>query len=542
MQVDRKDWVPEPEQKISVPEMPPSVQAMIDNPAKPPAPVIMVRAGILPKLASDCEQALIASGADIFQRGGVLVRPMAWDVSASDERTTMAAGLKIITPTILVDLLAQNADFVKYDARSKRDVPTDPPEKAAGILLSRAGLWRFHTVLGILAAPTLRRDGSIMAAPGYDPQTRFYLEPDPALTIPTMPEYPSREDAEAALALLSGLLENFPFCTGTDRSVALSAIISPIVRGALGMVPLHAFTAPAPGTGKSYIADVASAILSGRICPVATAGKTEEETEKRLGALLIAGYPLVSIDNVSGPLGGDLLCQLIERPVIRIRPLGKSEIMELESRATVFANGNNLVIEGDMTRRTILSKLDAGMERPEERTFTFDPVAKVLEDRGRYITAALTIVRAYILAGSPGKLSPLQSFTEWSDNVRSALVWLGQPDPADSINEIRANDPILSSLRDILTAWRAVYADEKHKAADVVKRLESILGIDPLYAELTVLREVLLPVVGVRGVLDARKMGEWLRKNRGRPSGGFKFATDGVRAGTTYWKVEAATG
>jgi putative DNA primase/helicase len=45
------------------------------------------------------------------------------------------------------------------------------------------------------------------------------------------------------------------------------------------MVPLTALTAPTAGTGKSYYVDLASAIPTGRICPVATAGKNEEETE-----------------------------------------------------------------------------------------------------------------------------------------------------------------------------------------------------------------------------------------------------------------------
>jgi hypothetical protein len=130
-----------------------------------------------------------------------------------------------------------------------------------------------------------------------------------------IPSRPTKTDAEEALKTLDELLDGFPFCSDVDRAVALSAIISPIVRGALGMVPLHAFTAPAPGTGKSYIADVVSAIVSGRICPVATAGKTEEETEKRLGGLLMQGFPVIAIDNVSSGLGGDLLCQVIERPI-----------------------------------------------------------------------------------------------------------------------------------------------------------------------------------------------------------------------------------
>ena len=50
------------------------------------------------------------------------------------------------------------------------------------------------------------------------------------------------------------------------------------------------------------------------------------------------------------------------------------------------------------------------MERPELRQFHGDPVATVLADRGPYIAAVLTIVRAYLAAGCPGLLPPLASF------------------------------------------------------------------------------------------------------------------------------------
>ena len=60
-------------------------------------------------------------------------------------------------------------------------------------------------------------------------------------------------------------------------------------------------------------------------------GKTEEETEKRLASLLIAGVPIVSIDNVSEPIGGDFLCQFTERPLVHCRILGRSEAPEFES-------------------------------------------------------------------------------------------------------------------------------------------------------------------------------------------------------------------
>jgi putative DNA primase/helicase len=499
-----------------------------------PRPVITISAGILDRLASDCESALITSNAAVFQRGTSLVRPMAWEVAASDEQTTIAAGLRQMNSTMMTDLLAQNVEFVRFDARSKKEVLTDPPGKAIDIFLSRAGSWRLPTVLGIITAPTLRRDGSIVAEAGYDTTTRLYVVHDQALDMPTVLERPTREDARAALTLLSDLLDGFPFCDEIDKSVALSGLIAPVVRGALGMVPLHAFTAPAPGTGKSYIADVVSAIVSGRICPVATAGKTEEETEKRLGGLLMAGFPVIAIDNVSAGLGGDLLCQVIERPIIRVRLLGKSDIVEIESRATVYANGNNLVIEGDMTRRTLLAKLDARVERPEERAFQFDPVARVLSDRGSYIAAALTVVRAYMQAGRPGKLPVLQSFGEWSDNVRSALVWLGKADPAESIKEVRKSDPVLNTLGAVLEAWQAVFAKEPKTTQQVAADLASFSAADE---QRIALREALLPVAGVRGAIDGQRLSYWLRRSKGRPVGRLRLQVADTAQNVSRWEV-----
>ena len=66
--------------------------------------------------------------------------------------------------------------------------------------------------------------------------------------------------------------------------------------------------------------------------PVIGAGKTEEEMEKRLGAAVIAGWPLICLDNVVGELGGDALCRLIEQERPHVRVLGLSELVEVEAR------------------------------------------------------------------------------------------------------------------------------------------------------------------------------------------------------------------
>jgi putative DNA primase/helicase len=306
------------------------------------------------------------------------------------------------------------------------------------------------------------------------------------------------------------------------------------------MVPVHAFTAPTPGTGKSYIADVVAAIISGRWCPVITTGRTEEELEKRLGAMLLAGYPIISLDNISSGLSGDALCQIAERPTVRIRILGKSETPECEFRGIITANGNNLSVLGDMARRTVLGTLDARVERPEDRTFDFDPVKRVLKNRGSYIASAMVIVLAYLAAGQPDKQPSLASYTAWSDMVRSALVWAGCGDPVETMRAIRDSDPVLTTLRTVLECWRDVFHSESKTAAEVAGLFAA--GFDPNASggeELTALRSALAPIAAVRNVIDASKLGYWLRNSKGRPAGGLKFVGTPGHGGVLRWLVVA---
>ena len=497
-------------------------------------PAICIEAGELHTMADAAEAAIVAAGVAIYQRGNSMVRPVAQVAAASHGRTTLAAGLAEVTIPVLVDVLSTVSRWEKYDARAKRGVRANPPRQVAEIVLSRAGFWSVPVVVGVATTPTMRPDGTIVSAPGYDAATRLYHAADPGLILHRTAHNPTRADAEAALALLNGLLAGFPLVDGVARAVALSALITPIIRGAIPAAPMHLFRAPTAGSGKSYLADVVSVILTGRLCPVITASPNEEETEKRLVGLLLAGFPLVSIDNVNGELGGDLLCQAIERQFIRVRPLGRSDIIEIESRATVLATGNNARVRGDMVRRTLIADLDAGVERPELREFPTDPVATIQADRSSYVSACLIIVRAYLLAGQPDRLSPIASFSQWSDLVRSALVWLGCADPAQSMEQAREDDPELGELREVLDAWREAFGTSAVTVRQAIDTATTPVpqadeyGEVPSYGATTALpypalKDALERVAGVRGGIDARRFGYWLNARKNRPVGAYSF-------------------
>ena len=85
--------------------------------------------------------------------------------------------------------------------------------------------------------------------------------------MPDIPERPSKDDALRALRLLNELLSGFPFVSPADKSVALSACITPVVRASMPVAPMHAVTAPKGGTGKSYLLDTVSTIATGELVP-----------------------------------------------------------------------------------------------------------------------------------------------------------------------------------------------------------------------------------------------------------------------------------
>ena len=407
-------------------------------------PLIAIKADNLPTITTQAEDVLIEADVPLYQRGGELVRPVIEEVDASEGRLTKIVRFVRINETYLRDLLGIEARWRKFNARGDA-VPTNAPSDVAKTLLAREGQWEFPPVSGVISTPTMRADGTILSAEGYDKKTRLLLVARPAM--PPIAERPTKDDAVAALAVISDLLTEFPLVGPVSRAVALSALITPVVRAAFAVAPMHSARAPTAGSGKSYLFDCAAAISIGQPMPVMAAGRTEEETEKRLGANLLTGQPLICIDNVNGELKGDALCQAVERPIVEVRILGKSERVRIEARGvSMYSTGNNIILVGDLCRRVITAVLDAQMERPELRAFRGNPVAKILADRGKYVAAALTICRAYAIAGRPDKKTPLASFGGWSDTVRSALMWLGEADPVELDRGVARRRPRIGGI------------------------------------------------------------------------------------------------
>ena len=424
-----------------------------DHHPAPPADGINVANPNIAERTNQIEELLIRLGVGIYRRGSELVRVRKLETQEGSREVGLwrhkdLYELTPATPRWMAHMASEIGFFFRnVRGRVVQVAPTPDLMQELAETIDKRG---FPLLQGITMTPTLTRN-----EPGYDPKSRMFLA-FKAGDFPPSAMAPTREDAVAALHRMKAPFRKFPFVDNAALSVALSGVLSAVVRGQLRTCPLHALDAPAAGTGKTKIAEIIGIIATG-VPPSGIAySRQGDENEKRLVSILRAGDPVILIDNVTADLEGDMLCSALSQDHVQARILGVSETVHLSTRSLVLATGNNLRVKGDLTRRTVVCRLDAQMANPEERAFDFDPVLEVQKDRAQLVVDALTILRAFITAGRPVKLTSYGSFEDWG-LVRGALVWLDQADPLDTKALLKAENPDLEDKAELMCALLASY-------------------------------------------------------------------------------------
>ena len=289
----------------------------------------------------------------------------------------------------------------------------------------------------------------------------------------------------AAAFLLEPFLE-FPFVESRlDQAVLLAYLLTLTLRPQLPTAPLFCVSATTPGTGKGLLVEACNLLVRGRdaaLMPAIQGANAEEETRKRITALLLQGVSSINLDNWTRPIGGEAMNALLTAGDWSDRVLGRSETVSLPARLTLAATGNNLSVRDDMTRRSLLIQLDAGVERPELRSFQ-EPnlTGMVIRRRSELLAALFTILKGYRQAGKPGMIERLLGrFEPWSMTVAAPLRWLGYPDPTDSQARLREADPEIQGKRAIRgftsMGYLALLSFSAEVESDVGGFLHTLLG------------------------------------------------------------------
>ena len=428
-------------------------------------PELIVYSGDLPATAEALRDLLATSG-KLFDRGLPVrvIRPA---------DGSLPSAVRLTKHNVVIEA-HRHCQPVKVDEDGEY-IPITLPDRVAQMYLDMCGEWDLPPLTGVSTSPLLSPDGSVRVADGYDPATGLWCCGVPSLRLPARP---SRAEAEAALALLRQTFRTFPFADaprrldlslsvevvdlaclpGQDESAFLNALLTAVCRASLWLAPGLLLTAPAvsgAGTGKGLLARAICTIAFGIRPRAFTMGSDRQELDKRLAAELIEAQPALFLDNVNGiALRSDTLASVLTERPARVRLLGQTRMVPLNSTAFISITGNGLTVTEDLARRFIPCQLDARCEDPELRQFGSGFLDEIERRRAELLVAGLTIWR-WGRQNAPmlprGK--SLGSFETWAEWCRDPLFALGCRDPVERIQVLKANDPRRQRIAELFQVW-----------------------------------------------------------------------------------------
>jgi putative DNA primase/helicase len=505
---------------------------------------IQIAGGELTANMADAIEALRAAHIQIFNRGGQLVRPVRIDsVEPIDTEIRRSAAATVLVAVdkdwIRLRLAAPGvARWFKLTAENKV-VAIDPPKEIAASIANVPDEGDWPRLRAIVRHPLLALDGKWFGTPGYYAGLLVDIEGD--WTEPGT----SRDDALKAIERLNHHIRYFQFETKADHSVALSLLITAVMRAVLDTAPAHFIDAPTAGSGKSLLIDGASILATGCSAAVMDYGRNDEEFSKRLDGMLLAGDALISIDNIEVPVGGSALCTTLTATTRRIRPLGGSGIVTVPTASMITGTGNNIELRGDIVRRAITARLNPDADQPELRHFDQDFTAETVAHRDELVRACHTIVRAYLASPRNTRVSPFGSFETWNKTARAALLWLDQADPLDVQERTRGNDPERTELHALLAEW--------HAASREWVTAKGLIGVAAEIDEKYLpkhqrLRDALAVVAAGAGTGTGKKsnvaeitpatLGYWFRKRKDSSVAGYVLRKKPGNLTVSEWRVE----
>jgi len=462
---------------------------------------------------------------DLFQRGGVLVR-------ATRSGGDTARVIELDEPG-LRGRITRRIRLVSV--RNGEETDSHPPAWLTAQIRSHGEWPGVRELNGVRDHPVLRPDGSVFCGIGYDPVTKILRvgQADEAEGAGD----PDRASAELGLALLKDLLRDFPFATDRDRSAAVSMLITVVARSAYeGSTPLFLIEANVRGSGKSLLASVAGRLA--RNDGVAVSSMTQdEEFRKFVTSMALRGESVVILDNLSGSIGGPTLDRVLTARRWSDRMLGSSTTVDVPMSIVWIATGNNPALQADVVRRVIPIRLCSMIEHPDRRDgFAYPDLLKyVVNHRQRLIAACQVIPRAYLTQCERVKIRPMGSFEDWSDLVRGALVWLGEPDPLPEPGEMEAaSDAHAEALKMLLEAIAQVKKFARGFCA------ADLLTLDPSTSKASLtIRDALIELQKGEEHLTPTRIGNILRSNRNRVVGGWRLVSHAKTMRGVVWAVES---
>jgi len=410
----------------------------------------------------------------LFQHGGVPSRLQ----YGEDGRILLVP----LTEHRLRHEVAQAAEWYITKGKEQRVFAAEPPLSVIQNMLAGAEL-PLPVLRSITETPVFAPDGRLIEAAGFDDASGIYVQPVAGLIVPPVPEKPTAADvANARNLVVDDLLGDFPFTEEADRAAAVALFILPFVRAMIrGLTPMHGIESPTVGSGKGLLGDVLVRPAFGQHGGMIAEARDDDEWRKRIGAKLREGAPIIHIDNVTRPLDSGALAMALTAPVFSDRVLGQTATFRATVRNVWMFTANNPVMSLEIARRTVRIRIDTNEEKPWQRdTFTHKNLRAWADThRGDLVHAALTLVRAWIVAGKPMADVTLGSYEEWAATMGGILATANVPNFLDNMAAFyEAADVEGAAWRQFVARWAEAHGSNKVGVGDLFTLASEVDSFD----------------------------------------------------------------
>lgn len=483
-------------------------------------PKLVLADGRAQDILNTLEDAL-AEGGNIFRQGegpnlrGVIVQEMTQARHKQLAQRSILVPLGLLLPVLLTESHVQ--DFAEREfmvlrqvwnkqTKQTEDKPADFRTALAKRLI-QARLASLRPLRGIAYAPIMRRNGTLVRDPGYDPATQLWLVD----TIPpfAVPDSPTKPDAQAAYDGLCRLLTEHPFETEADRVGAVAHLMAAALRPSAERMPLLVADAPYGRTGKDFLLATAALVGSGFPPIIVALSDSREEQAKRIGHALLLGGPFVNLSNLNGTLRADEISPWLTEGGVVTRAYGTVGGPKFAPNGGMLAtSGNNIIVGGELPERSCWVRQNARMDNPGERTFKQNPHQMVRNDRGAWLAYVFTIARWAVCGAdyqAPG-VGGFGGFDDFNRLIRAPLMALTGHDPGwrlpGELEAARQNEPARPLIDALATMFPVKDAFCAHDINQKVRAKPPVLGQDdwePLRCDQQKLGYILKKATGKRG-------------------------------------------
>lgn len=398
---------------------------------------------------------------------------------AADEDSPLPVTASTITPATLAGLLAEHAYVHRLRSRKTDggmemyEEEVTPPREILSAVLAGKTWPGVPPLRGVIGAPVLRRDGTLLQAPGYDPTTGLYLAAKVAL--PPVPDRPTPEQVHAARDfLLNRFLRDFPWSSAADRANYIALLATPILRHfTRSLTPFALIDATMPASGKSILTGGPGMLYGQRVMPWPY---TEEELRKSITAVLAEQVGVVVWDNLAEGtvIDSATLALLVTAGVWSDRQLGASRNIATVNDRLWMATGNNLQVGGDMASRTVRVHLDPDMPRPEQRDQTrfgiphLDQWITAPANQHTVLWHLLVLVLDWTGHGAPKATGmAMRQFTPWAQALGGFLAHHSIDGFLANAADVRDIDEDETRWRSFLACWHSLHGSEPMTAAEL---------------------------------------------------------------------------